>query len=119
MGYTLCERLIANGRDMAEVERAIVDQLGGEYHRCAFLRSAPYIRLRIAALYLPYSPEASTAQVAYCGDLSVLLTPTADGPVVSVSCRHEPAYPDDFEAERISEATPFFEPCQKRMRVGE
>ena len=92
MGYTACERLIKGDRDMIEVEKIIVRHLGGENHRCAFFRSVPYIRLRIAALYLP-SP---TPHVAYCGDLSVVLTLTDDGPLVSVGCSYEPTYPDDF-----------------------
>ncbi len=103
MGYTACERLIQGDRDMIEVEKVIVRQLGGENHRCAFFRSVPYIRLRIAALYLP-SP---LPHVAYCGDLSITLTPTEAGPVVSVNCNPYPAYPDDFQ-------TP--PPRRKRMR---
>ena len=106
MGYTVCERLVKNGADMTEVEKSIVRHMGGENNRCAFFRSVPYIRLRIAALYLPNHPQAVTPHVAYCGDLSVLMTPTGAGPVVSVQCSYEPTYPDDFKGE-----------CRKRMRV--
>ena len=109
MGYTACERLIQGDRDMIEVEKVIVRQLGGESHWCAFFRSVPYIRLQIAALYLP----SSTPHVAYCGGLSITLTPTEAGPVVSVNCSHNPIYPEDFQA---ASQPP---PCRKRMRTGE
>ena len=94
MGYTVCERLIEDKGDMSEIEDSIVRQMGGENHRCAFFRSVPYIRLRIAAIYFHNS---LIPHVAYCGDLSVTLTPTTDGPVVRVHCNHEPTYVDDFE----------------------
>lgn len=84
---------------MVDVEGVIVKQLGGENHRCAFFRTVPFIRLRLAALYLP----KPTAHVAYFGDLSVSLTPTDEGPVVCVYCSYEPSYPDDFEATALAE----------------
>ena len=92
---TVCQRIIKDRGDMAIVEDCILRQLGGEHHRCAFFRSVAYIRLRIAALYLSKNPRSS--HVAYCGDLSVSLIPTAEGPLVSVHCSYEPVYPDDFE----------------------
>jgi hypothetical protein len=116
MGYTVCERLVKDSADMTEVEKCIVRHTGGENHRCAFFRSVPYIRLRIAALYLPFLPNLNspnsglTPHVAYCGDLSVMMTPTEAGPVVSVHCSYEPTYPDDFQAEIAPT-------CRKRMRV--
>ena len=100
---------------MIEVEKIIVKQLGGENHRCAFFRTVPYIRLRIAALYLP-SP---TPHIAYFGDLSVSLTPTDEGAVVSVYCSYEPTYPDDFEATVMTECTSTAHSCQKRQRLRE
>lgn len=114
MGYTICERLIHGDRDMIEVEKTIVRQVGGENHRCAFFRTVPYIRLRIAALYV----QSPTPRTAYFNDLSVTLTPTEEGPLVSVQCSHEPTYPDDFEASALVELQPCqnFQP-QKRMRV--
>lgn len=113
MGYTVCERLIKGGVDMTEVENIIVKQLGGENHRCAFFRTVPYIRLRIAALYLP-NP---TPHIAYYGDLSVSLTSTDDGAVVSVYCSYEPTYPDDFEASVMTECTSIPPSCPKRQRM--
>lgn len=113
MGYTVCERLICSDSDMLEVEKTIVRQLGGENHRCAFFRTVPYIRLRIAALYL----HGPTSHAAYFNDLCVTLTPTDQGPLVSVQCSHEPTYPDDFEAASMAELP--LQPCQKRMRVAE
>ena len=86
----ICERLIKSGRDMDGVEELIVRHMGGENHRCAFFRSVPYIRLRIAALYLP-----PISHVAYCGDLSVTLSPSTDGPVVRVRC--EPVYMESLK----------------------
>ena len=118
MGYTVCERLICSGSDMQEIEKTIVRQLGGENHRCAFLRTAPYIRLRIAALYL----SSPTPQAACFNDLCVTLTPTAHGPLVSVQCCHEPSYPDDFEAASLAELPPQPESRQecrnKRIRCA-
>jgi hypothetical protein len=99
MVYTVCERLIKGDADMVDVEKIIVKQLGGENHRCAFFRTVPYIRLRIAALYLP-NP---TPHNAYFGDLSVSLTPTDEGAVVCVHCKYDPTYPDDFEAAAMTE----------------
>jgi hypothetical protein len=117
MGYIVCERLIKGDMDMIEVEKIIVKQLGGENHRCAFFRTVPYIRLRIAALYLP-SP---TAHIAYFGDISVALTPTEEGAVVCVYCSYEPTYPDDFEAAAITECTldPSTSTCRKKQRQRE
>ena len=121
MGYTACERLIRGDMDMREVEKVIIRQLGGENHRCAFFRSVPYIRLRIAALYLP-SP---TPHVAYCGDLSVTLSHTIEGPLVSVHSSYEPTYPDDFQQDSQVMMQPtrgiqphYSEPHMKRMRMG-
>jgi hypothetical protein len=114
MRYTVCERLISSDSDMQEVEKTIVSQLGGENHRCAFFRTVPYIRLRVAALYLR-DPMPHTA---YCNDLCVTLTPTRQGPLVSVRCSHEPTYPDDFEASSLAEL-PLPPPCQKRLRAAE
>ena len=113
MGYTACTRLIRGDRDMVEIEKVIVRQLGGENHRCAFFRSVPYIRLRIAALYLP-NP---TQHVAYCGDLCVTLMHTEEGPLVSVHCSYEPTYPDDFQPSPDIHSTPPASTCLKRMRV--
>jgi hypothetical protein len=110
MGYTVCERLVKSVSDMAEVERVIVKQTGGENHRCAFFRTVPYIRLRIAALYIAHP----TPHVAYFNDLSVTLRPTPEGALVTVSCAYEPTYPDDFEASSLAEV-PL--PCQKRLRA--
>lgn len=115
MGYTVCERLIKGDMDMIDVEKIIVKELGGENYRCAFFRTVPYIRLRIAALYVP-NPIPHNA---YYGDLSVSLTPTDEGAVVSVYCSHEPTYPDDFEATVMTECTPVAHSCQKRRRLSQ
>ena len=100
------------------VEDCIMKQLGGECHRCSFFRSVAYIRLRVAALYLNHCPK-SIAHAAYCGDLSVSLTCTAEGPLVSVLCSYDPVYPDDFEARSSEEPRDDMQISQhrKRMRI--
>ena len=81
--HTVTERHIRNRQDMQEIEEAIIRQLGGEGHRCAFLRSRAYIKLRVAALYQTHSSRAS--HTAFCGRLSVTMVPVEGGsPLVSV-----------------------------------
>ena len=111
MGFTVCERLAKNSEDMKEIEKVIVAQLGGENHRCSFFRSVPFIRLRIAALYL----KPCTPHVAHCGDLSVILAPTDDGPLVSVYCKNHPVDLDAFEEDGSVE--PHSPSCQKKPRL--
>ena len=78
--HTILERRVRSRADMAEVEDAIIRQLGGEGHRCAFLRSRAYVRLRASALYPAFYPPPCTA---FHGSLSVTLTDDG-GPVVSL-----------------------------------
>ena len=114
MVYIVCEQLIKDNSDLLLVEKTIVKQLGGEDNRCTFFRTVPYIRLRIAALYL----TNPTPHIAYCGDLSVTLTPTERGPVVAVHCSYEPTYPDDFEAASLAECSlPGPVQCHKKQRL--
>ena len=47
----VAEMYIKNKEDMECVERVIVRQLGGEGSRCVFLRSCPYLKLRMSVLY--------------------------------------------------------------------
>jgi hypothetical protein len=104
----ICERLVQGDRDMLDIEKCIVSELGGENHRCAFFRTIAYIRLRIAALYLP----RQAPQTASFSDLQVVLTPTDQGSWVSVRRRfNEPLHGelDAMEAGALS--------CQKRMRT--
>ena len=105
---TVYQRLIETDRDMLDVEKCIIGELGGENHRCAFFRTLAYIKLRIAALYLP----AKAPCVASCSDLNVVLTPTEQGPVVTVRrCFNEPCV--DLEQPLVAPPSP---PCQKRGR---
>lgn len=103
--HLIFERYIASRRDMQEVEEAITHHLGGENHRCAFLRSREYIRLRLAALYSSAAFRAGrterppTATVAYHNNLSVSLLSDERGALVSVRSVDPPVYPSEFEDE--------------------
>jgi hypothetical protein len=108
----ICERLVQSDRDMLDIEKCIVGELGGENHRCAFFRTIAYIRLRIAALYLP-SQGPHTASYS---DLQVVLTPTEQGSHVVVRRRfNEPLYTDSNDLDALEAGT--FTPCQKRVRT--
>jgi len=81
--HTVTERHIRNKQDMQEIEETITRQLGGEGHRCAFLRSRAYIKLRVAALYQTHS--STVCHAAFSGRLSVTMVPAEGGsPLVSV-----------------------------------
>ena len=83
---------------MLDVEEAITKQLGGEYNRCSFLRSVSYVRLRIAALYPKRSPN--TCHAAFCGNLSVALVPSEEGPLVTLMWLDKITYFQDEKAQR-------------------
>lgn len=106
MSQPVLRRLVRSDSDMLDIEKCIIGELGGENHRCAFFRTLAYIRLRIAALYLP----AKMQHIASYSDLNVVLTPTDEGSVVTVTRRfNEPL----LEAEDGPTAD-----CQrKRMRA--
>ena len=106
---TILERLVKGDRDMIDIEKCIVGELGGENHRCAFFRTLAYVKLRIAALYVP----AGVAMTASFSDLQVVLTPTEEGAMVAVRRRF-----DQCLEEEDNECTPFL-PCQKRVRGAE
>ena len=112
---TIFERLVQSDRDMLDIEKCIVNELGGENHRCAFFRTIAYIRLRIAALYVPQT----TQQSASYSDLRVVLTPTDDGPLVAVKrCFNEPLYSGLQASDVLMEAMETGTlSCQKRMRT--
>jgi len=90
-GCALAERRIAGKSDMLEIERVITAHLKGEGGRCAFLRSAPYIRLRVAALYTPLPEPLS----AHCGRLKVSLACEGGLPVVRVLWMDHEVYLDE------------------------
>jgi hypothetical protein len=110
----ICERLVKSDSDMLDIEKCIVRELGGENHRCAFLRTIAYVKLRIAALYLPsQSPHTATYS-----DLQVILTPTEEGSVVAVRRRfNEPLGGNDDILEAMETGTLSPIPCQKRCRL--
>ena len=109
----ICERLVKNDRDMLDIEKCIVSELGGENHRCAFFRTIAYIRLRIAALYLP----AQAPQTASYSDLQVVLTPSEEGSVVAVKRRfNEPLSRNEETLALEAMETGALTACQKRGR---
>ena len=114
---TILERLVLGDRDMLDIEKCIVNEQGGEDHRCAFFRTIAYIRLRIAALYVP----PTTQQSASYSDLRVVLTPTENGPLVAVKrCFNEPLYNSEVKgaSDVLMEAMEAgMLSCQKRMRT--
>lgn len=59
--------------DMARLEEVVVGLLGGEHHRCAFLRSEEFVRLRNYALYCH---EKTCARSVHIEGLKIVLTST-------------------------------------------
>ena len=106
----ICERLVHSDRDMLDIEKCIVGELGGENHRCAFFRTIAYIKLRIAALYLP----AHAPQTASFSDLQVVLTPTEEGSLVAVRRRFNEPQCTDCADDAMEAGTLA---CQKRLRA--
>lgn len=104
----ICERLVKSDRDMQDIEKCIVRELGGENNRCAFLRTLAYVKLRIAALYL----LVQTPQTATYSDLQVVLTPTDEGSVVAVRRQFNEPLGDDNNILDAMETGG----CQKRPR---
>ncbi len=71
---------IHNKDDMARLEEVVIGLLGGEHHRCAFLRSGEFVRLRTLALYhsshgVKQSVDSPLHSVHLEG-LKITLTPT-------------------------------------------
>lgn len=93
--HVILERYVKNKRDMQEVEETITKQLGGEGHRCSFLRSRAYIRLRLAALYPTQFPRQTHAVVAYTGHISVTLLCDEHGKLITLRCLDPPVYQDE------------------------
>ena len=91
MNNTIIQRYITSTRDMDDIEGAITAELGGENHRCSFLRSQSYLRLRIAALYKP--DQAPCA--AYFAGLKVALDWTDGGKRVTLQRMDCLEYQDD------------------------
>ena len=64
---------VGNKEDMARLEAGIVDLLGGEHHKCAFIRSEAFVKLRLRALYGRGDTSSPTVS-AYWEGLKVTLT---------------------------------------------
>ena len=71
---------IESKSDMARVEEVLVGLLGGEHHRCSFLRSGEFIRLRNLALYPrhrePGGEGGCPLHSVHIEGLKITLTPT-------------------------------------------
>lgn len=74
---------VASSEDMARVEEAIAEMLGGEHHKCAFVRSEAFVRLRLSALYRRGEPRDGPL-TAFWDGLKVMLTPS--GKVCVYAC---------------------------------
>lgn len=75
---------VGNKHDMAKLEEVVIGLLGGEHHRCSFLRSGEYQRFRNVALYSPARATADlagensafTSMTVHIEGLKLTLTPT-------------------------------------------
>lgn len=63
---------VVTKEDMARLEEVVVGLLGGEHHRCSFLRSDEFVKLRNYALYC--TNKTSTRSVHVEGLKIVLLS---------------------------------------------
>jgi hypothetical protein len=97
----LSERNIKSRLDMAEIESAIMKELGCENNRCAFLRSKAYMQLRMAALY-HVDPEPMTV---FHDPICVSLGKGPEGEKkVSVKLLYEPVYDLRFMGSDVEES---------------
>jgi hypothetical protein len=65
---------VGNKEDMARLEAGIVDLLGGEHHKCSFIRSEAFVKLRLRALYGRGDASSAPTVSAYWEGLKVTLT---------------------------------------------
>jgi hypothetical protein len=49
---------IQGQQDMTKLEQTVACLLGGEHHKCSFVRSQDFIKLRLQALYHPAAQRA-------------------------------------------------------------
>ncbi len=80
MANVIMQRYITSSKDMDDMEAAIILELKGENHRCAFLRSQSYSRLRISALY----KDTKMPCTAYIAGLKISLDWTVSGKRVTL-----------------------------------
>lgn len=64
---------VCHKNDMARLEEVVVGLLGGEHHRCSFLRSEEFVRLRNYALYCR---EKTKPRSVHIEGLKIVLTAT-------------------------------------------
>jgi hypothetical protein len=112
MNTTIMQRYITSTRDMDDIESAITAELGGENHRCAFLRSQSYLRLRIAALY----KAEQAPYTAYFSTLKVALDWTNDGKRVTLQRVDCLEFQDEEDPPECCEPQGALSPC-KRPRL--
>jgi hypothetical protein len=98
---------VANKEDMARLEASIVDLLGGEHHKCAFIRSEAFVKLRLRALYRRGDTSAPAIS-AYWEGLKVTLT---QGGTVCVyiadACVEEAPVVEEKEPSSLPRKRPF------------
>jgi hypothetical protein len=72
-----CSMDIQSPDDMARLEETIGELLGCEHHKCAFVRSEAFVRLRLRALYhrCQQNGEDDWLVSAFWEGLKVTLTP--------------------------------------------
>lgn len=70
-----CSIDIQGPEDFARLEETIGELLGGEHHKCAFVRSEAFVRLRLRALYRRAWGETDWLVSAFWEGLKVTLTP--------------------------------------------
>ena len=97
--------------DMSRVEAAIAVHLSCEPGRCAWLRSQPFLRLRMTALYFPHLSEGAPLTLFHQGLRVVLL----DGRVTLG--RQDPTHGSFFEGLLdLAFDAPVAPQCRKRGR---
>ena len=90
-----------SGADFAEIEAEVARRLRASAERCAFLRSAPYLRFRMLALYRDRGRKASV--YTPCG-IRIEYAPApgpAGGARVTVCSREDPEIAAAAAAEEV------------------
>jgi hypothetical protein len=90
--------------DMSRLEEVVVGLLGGEHHRCSFLRSGEFVRLRNLALYHKFRSGDETAlHSVHLEGLKITLTPTGTACVYITDACVVPVPPPPATASAIEQ----------------
>lgn len=90
---------VRNKADMAQLEEVVVGLLGGEHHRCAFLRSEDFVKLRTQALYRRARDDAGCVQRSvYAEGIKITLDPAGNACVFLSNPFEEIAQEDQEKA---------------------